>query len=107
MMCGFPTLWNGGLVFDRTPTGIFQKFHHNALEVVNKYSTILQMQILEKLCILLFRIEITSYHKNPNFKNYFKIHQFTGKGIKGSSWAKLDLFAGQMWPMGHRLPMHA
>ena len=32
-------------------------------------------------CITFFRLAIASYHKNPGFTIYSKIHQFTGQGI--------------------------
>ena len=33
---------------------------------------------------MFFRLEITSHHKSPNFKNYSKILKFIGEGIKSS-----------------------
>ena len=96
---------NGGLEFDRSPTDIFQKIHHDALEVLNKIQPNCKCISLRTHSIMFFRLETTSNHKNPNFKNYLKIHQFIGEGIKSSSWAKLKLFAGRIWPAVCRLLM--
>ena len=33
-------------------------------------------------CIVLFRLGITFYHKNPNFKNFSLVNHFTGEDMK-------------------------
>ena len=61
------------------------KFNHvakNTLENLNKTH-----------CIVFSRCGITSYHRNPNFKNVLLVHQFIGQNMKNSSQARFALWA--------------
>ena len=66
-----------------------------------KFNHIAENTLVNLKPSVLFRLGIISFHKDQNFKHFLKIPQFTGEGIKNSSWARLKLF------VGHRLPMHA